>query len=47
LPGYDHSVPPGQVPTSPLRTNKPSVRFHVIDSTPQNVFEDDDEDEHE
>jgi hypothetical protein len=47
LPGYDHSVPPGQVSISPSGTNKPSVHAHVIDSTSQNIFEDEDEDEDE
>ena len=40
-------VPPGQVPTSPSGTNKPSVRAHIFDSTSQNIFEDEDDDEDE
>src|SRR5260370_17849884 len=36
LPGYDHAVPSGQVPTSPSGTNKPSVRAHIFHPTHQN-----------
>jgi hypothetical protein len=47
LPGYDQTVPSGTKSGKSLRQNKPSVHAHVIDSTSQNIFEDEDDDEDE
>ena len=47
LPGYDQTVPSGTKSGKPLWADKPSVHAHIFDSTSQNIFEDEDEDEHE